>query len=64
MFADKFLISLSNCYIDIIKFTNTLLNDLRNLTHQNFFFFIGKAYSIDIYEMPNVLTYLATYWQT
>ena len=39
MFTYKFLFFLFNCYIDIIKFTNTLLNDLWNLCHQNVIIF-------------------------
>ena len=58
----KFLIFLFNCYIDIMKFTNTLLNDLRNFCHRKpYYFFICKPFSIDNYEMTNVLTCSATY---
>ena len=39
MFTCKFLVCLINCYIYIIKFTNTLLNDLWNLCHQNVIIF-------------------------
>ena len=54
-----FLTFLFDCYIDIIKSANILLNDWWTLCHQQFF--TGKPYSIDNYEIANVSTCLTTY---
>ena len=62
MFTYNFFTFLFNCYIDIIKFANILLNDfIKFVPPKLYYFLIGKAYSIDNYEMENVLTCLATY---
>ena len=57
-----FFTFLLNCDTDIINFANILLNDFVDFVPpKNYYFFIGKVYSVDNYEMANILTWLATY---
>ena len=67
MFRYKFLLLffcfLFNCCIDIIKLTNTLINDFLNLCHQNFIIFSLVSHVVLITmkcKCLNMLDYLLT----